>query len=187
MYNCQLTELDVSNHSKLQVLDVEDNKIGALDLAHNPELLLLFTSYNSLTWLNIKNGNNSLLDTMLVYGNPDLTCIQVDNIDDALLRVCNLPNNGWCKDETASYSEDCQLGTENFTTTDFQLFPNPSENLLHIQTKENIESVKIYSIQGVLVKEVSSKTLDVSGLNAGMYFVQITSNEKTITKKFIKE
>ena len=59
--------------------------------------------------------------------------------------------------------------------------------MLNIQSTENIENVKIYSTQGFLVKEVYSKSIDVSQLSAGMYFAQITLNGKSFTKKFIKE
>jgi hypothetical protein len=124
---------------------------------------------------------------MIAYNNP-VMCIEVDNINFANNQVCDQPNyNGWCKDATASYSEFCELGTEYFTTIDFQLYPNPAGNLLNIQSKEDIESVKIYSSQGILVKEVSSKTIELSKLSAGIYFAQITIGGKSYTKKFIKE
>ncbi len=137
--------------------------------------------------LNITNGFNTEMSKMYAFGNPDLQCIQVDDVIYANSQMCDLPDYGWCKDETASYSEFCELGTEDFTTTDFQLFPNPAGNFLNIESKENIESVKIYSTQGILVKETTSKIIDVSQLSAGMYFVKVEVGGKNFTKKFIKE
>ncbi|MBK5212795.1 MAG: T9SS type A sorting domain-containing protein [Flavobacteriaceae bacterium] len=122
--------------------------------------------------------------TMFAFNNPELSCIMVDD-ENAIYPEC-FQFDGWCKDSTASYSEFCELGTEDFTITDFQLYPNPTENILNIQSKENIENVKIYSTQGILVKEDSSKTVDVSQLSAGMYFVKIYVEGKGFTKKFIK-
>jgi hypothetical protein len=36
---------------------------------------------NKLRFLNVKNGNNTAIDEFRVLGNPDLTCIQVDDVD----------------------------------------------------------------------------------------------------------
>lgn len=125
---------------------------------------------------------------MFAYSNPGLECIQVDNESQANSQICDTGNgNGWCKDETASYSEICELGTEDFQIAGFQLFPNPAGNLLNIQSKENIQNVKIYSAQGILVKVLTSKTIDVSQLSAGMYFVRIAIGDKNVTKKFLKK
>lgn len=181
-----LTEIDVTNKPDLVYLDVYNMKLTNLDLSQNPKLLILFAFNNELSSVNVKNGNNENIVTMLLGDNPDLECIEIDDVNYANSQICD-SNNGWCKDAIASYSEDCQLGTDDFSTVDFQLFPNPAGNLLKVQSKENIENVKIYSAQGFFVKEGTSKTIDVSQLSSGMYFAQITSNGKSFTKKFIKE
>jgi hypothetical protein len=125
------------------------------------------------------------MDTMFAFNNPDLLCIMVDD-ENATYPECE-QFFGWCKDETASYSESCLIGTQDFTTTDFRLFPNPTGNFLNIQSKEKVESVKIYTTQGILIMEVSSKNVDVSQLTAGLYLIQITAHGKSLTEKFIKQ
>ena len=151
-HHCELLQLDVSNNPNLQELDIDFNQITSLDLSHNINLYSLYAWNNELISLNLQNGNNSIIGTMQVFDNPNLECIQVDDVNFSNGQLCGYPNNynGWCKDETASYSEDCLLETEDFTTKDFQLFPNPSRNLFTIQSKVNIENVKIYSTQGIL-------------------------------------
>ncbi|XOL41913.1 hypothetical protein KCTC32420_02300 [Aequorivita nionensis] len=188
-HNCLLQELDVSNNPNLQELDIDFNQISTLDLSQNINLYSLYAWNNELISLNLQNGNNTIIGTMQVFDNPNLTCIQVDDVIFANSQPCGYPNNynGWCKDETASYSESCLIGTQDFTTIDFQLFPNPTGNFLNIQSKENVESVKIYTTQGILIMEVSSKNVDVSQLTAGLYLIQITAHGKSLTEKFIKQ
>jgi len=80
------------------------------------------------------------------------------------------------------------LNAEEFSLEkDVSLFPNPVKNYLNIETKGQIESLRIYSLQGHLIKEVSTSRVDVSNLNTGLYFVQVLLDGKTITKKFIKK
>jgi hypothetical protein len=182
-----IIELDFSQNPALELLSCYDNNLTVLDLSLQSNLVGLYCFNNQIKSLNIKNGNNINMDRMLAYNNQ-LTCIQVDDVNYAYSQVCEQQNYfGWCKDEIARYSENCLLDIKDLATIDFQLFPNPAENMLNIQSTENIENVKIYSTQGFLVKEVYSKSIDVSQLSAGMYFAQITLNGKSFTKKFIKE
>src|SRR5690606_38688155 len=119
----------------------------------NSNLRLLRCSENELTELNLKNGNNQNIERMWAYENPNLVCIQIDD-ESATYPVCDMPNFiGWCKDETAYYSEFCDLGIENFIISEIVIFPNPATNILKIQSNHDIDRVHIYSIQGLLIRE----------------------------------
>lgn len=83
-------------------------------------------------------------------------------------------------------SEILSTGDVN-SNNNIALVPNPAQDILNIKTQELIKVIKIYSLQGSLVQEGSSASIDVSQLNAGLYFVQITFEGKTVTKKLIKE
>lgn len=85
--NCshnQITSLNVSEDTLLTNMHVAYNQITELDVSNNPELLLLAANNNQLNCLNVQNGNNGSLATNLwfigVSMNPDLICIQVDNV-----------------------------------------------------------------------------------------------------------
>jgi type IX secretion system substrate protein len=68
------------------------------------------------------------------------------------------------------------------------LYPNPVQDVLFIKTQEQIETIKIYTLQGNLIKEATLvNEVNVSNLASGMYFIQLSSEGKTVTKKFIKE
>jgi len=128
----------------------------------------------------MKNGNNGNVTQCVTNGNIYLFCIQVDDIE--------IPTNqnGWFKDDWADYSEDCDLGTEDITQISFTIYPNPVQDILNIESQLQIEAVKIYSLQGQLVKEDATNRVDVSQLTSGLYFIQLSVDGKTVTKKFIK-
>ena len=81
--NCgsnQLTSLDLSQNIYLDELECSFNQITYLDLTNNTELTKIYIDDNQLTYLDLRNGNNSnILDFYASY-NPNLTCINVDNI-----------------------------------------------------------------------------------------------------------
>jgi hypothetical protein len=74
----------------------------------------------------------------------------------------------------------------------FRLYPNPVHDVLKITTKETItiSSVSIYNTLGQLVVVIpnaqNTKTIDVSNLTTGNYFIKINSDKGTSNTKFIK-
>lgn len=182
----QLNNLNVSNNLNLDGLFCFENQLTSLDLSGNSNLRTLICNENQLTSLDIKNGNNINMGSMWSFDNPNLICIQVDDVNDANSRNCEFAIYGWCTDSTTTYSESCSLGLISHNSITFTMSPNPTQNELNIQSKNLIHSIKIYSIQGQLIKESSSTKIDVSSLNVGIYFAQFSIEGKTITKRFIK-
>jgi len=79
--NNQLTSLDVSSNTILTALLCYDNQLTSLDLSQNTILTDLICNNNQLTSLDLRNGNNNLLDTnFFCLNNPNLSCIDVDDV-----------------------------------------------------------------------------------------------------------
>lgn len=67
----------------------------------------------------------------------------------------------------------------------FTIYPNPAANTLFIEGKNVIESVEIFDINAkVLISKKGTRTVDVSQLPAGFYFIKLNNTE---TFKFIKK
>lgn len=96
-YN-KLTAIDVSKNIDLSSLYCGNNDLTVLNIVKNVKLHTLFAKNTKLTKLNTVNANNTtLITTLYVNQNPNLTCIQIP--------VNHVVNTGaWFKDTTASYS-----------------------------------------------------------------------------------
>lgn len=91
-------------------------------------------------------------------------------------------------------------GTEILGVTDMSLeegvsiFPNPAQNVLNISNRSNISlvSAQVYNIEGRLLQTVdlsdmgTEASLDVSPYAAGVYVVNITGVEGSVSKRFVK-
>ena len=98
-YN-QLISLDVN--TALTELGCGINNLSSLDLSQNTNLTLLYCADNQLTCLNLANGNNTniLQGYFVATNNPDLTCIEVDDV--------NYSTANWTDiDSQMSFSTDC--------------------------------------------------------------------------------
>ncbi|KQO34299.1 hypothetical protein ASF10_00840 [Flavobacterium sp. Leaf82] len=99
------TTLDISNNTALKELYCGNGKLTTLNVSKNKALTILQCFNNQLSDLNIKNGTNTLLTTVNFIQNPDLICIQVDDV--------TYSNKNWssAKDITANYSTNCNTYT----------------------------------------------------------------------------
>ena len=82
---------------------------------------------------------------------------------------------------------------DSFFANNFSMYPNPVANELNIVAKTNntINAISIVDMNGRTVKNsndagMNNTSVNVSDLNAGVYFVTIETNEGTGTSKFIK-
>lgn len=82
------------------------------------------------------------------------------------------------------------INTFDFSSV-FSLSPVPTKDKLTITCNQEIKisSISIYNTIGQLVQVSSNplKTIDVTGLKTGNYFIKIISDKGTATGKFIKE
>ncbi|MDA3854313.1 MAG: autotransporter-associated beta strand repeat-containing protein [Bacteroidales bacterium] len=73
----------------------------------------------------------------------------------------------------------------------FSIYPNPAEDVLYIDQMHNnniINSVKIYGMEGTLIKTYYTTSddtikLDVSNIPAGIYLIQISTDNMSIARK----
>lgn len=67
------------------------------------------------------------------------------------------------------------------------IYPNPANENLHINSTEHIKSIKIYNIQSQLIYSVSANSssisINTSEFESGIYFIKIDTNEGIINKK----
>ncbi|WP_179336890.1 T9SS type A sorting domain-containing protein [Winogradskyella ludwigii] len=85
-------------------LNCSYNSLTSLDLANNIVLELLNCQNNSLEILNVANGNNTAITSFTARNNPDLTCIQVDDV-----AYINSVNFFYIDNGVASFSTNCNF------------------------------------------------------------------------------
>jgi len=115
--------------------------------------------------------------------------------DIATLKVRGVNNcgTGDFSDVMTILVEDC-TGIQNPGTDDFSIIPNPASNMVNIISGDKTQgliNISIYSILGELVAQESHYldgkvfTLQLDGLNEGIYFISIRNDHLNITRKLI--
>lgn len=83
-----------------------------------------------------------------------------------------------------------QIGVNEFTAESLILYPNPTRGMVNLKIPSNLTDVTV-SVVDVMGRAMNVRMLngsiDLSSCAAGMYLVSIHSNNKTLTKRVIKQ
>jgi hypothetical protein len=85
-------------------------------------------------------------------------------------------------------NEPCDvLSSETFVFQDLAIYPNPATDIIKVNSAIRINKIELYNSLGALLNEVHDvNEINVSNYNSGIYFLRISSETKSITKKIIK-
>ncbi len=85
---------------------------------------------------------------------------------------------------------DSTAGIEDLETSQFSFFPNPVNNILTIKAQASIDNITVYNMLGQAVvrstPNTNDSTIDMSALQTGAYFVQVSINNTLKTVRVIK-
>lgn len=84
------------------------------------------------------------------------------------------------------------LAVNQFENNDFVFYPNPTSDFVTITLKNNsdlISTISVYDVLGKQIMNVKSssftETINLSHVNSGIYFVEVTSGTSKVIKKLI--
>ncbi len=78
-------------------------------------------------------------------------------------------------------------------SSSINIYPNPVENELFLETEVRVKEVSIYDIYGrqtmrqQVNETTSQQVVEVAELEAGVYFMKVVTNEGEIVKRFVKK
>ena len=84
------------------------------------------------------------------------------------------------------------LGTADFSLNTAAVFPNPSKGTFKVISKTAISEINIYAQNGVFIKKITvdaaeSAEVQVSGLQTGIYLLELKSDAEKVWKKVVVE
>jgi hypothetical protein len=169
-----LTNIDVSMAPNLYTFYCDFNALTSLDLSNNVGLTNLKCQVNALTSLNIANGNNTVISVYNSTFNPNLTCIEVDD-------VAYSTTNWTSVDPVSSYSLSCgpPLCTVNIPDANFKayLVGNTSINT---NGNTEIECSEATAFTGFINCNSLSIT-DLTGIEAFTALTELYCNDNFLT------
>ncbi len=116
--------------------------------------------------------------------NPVITFNAPGTYNVTLTSANSTGNNTKAKDDYIIVS--LGSGVDDTNPSNVSFYPNPVTDILKISSKTEF-IVKIRNIQGVqILQSENQDEIDLSGLDAGIYIIEIKTGEGTLTKKMVK-
>lgn len=92
-----------------------------------------------------------------------------------------------------SYNYLASLSNESFTlindTSGFTIAPNPTKSNVQIKSNSKIDTITVFDSLGkiILIQTQNNNEINVEHFSKGIYFVKVSSDNKTFYNKLIKE
>jgi hypothetical protein len=68
------------------------------------------------------------------------------------------------------------------------IYPNPTNGLVNIEIQnQTIQRIKVYDLQGQLIKETTEYQFDLSNFSNGMYFIKAQTKQGFYNYKLVKQ
>lgn len=181
------------NYLLLTNADISNNPANAnsfeFDLINNVN----WTAASDQNWLNLSfvklsQGKNSL-NTVSGNGDAKLTLTaQTNNSGNDRSSSILINGDGGVASKTVVVTQTGVLANQEANTFVTVIYPNPTSDILNIQTDQKISKIEIYDAGGKLLKSNSGheKNIRVSELTTGLYLIKIYTDKAVINSKFIK-
>lgn len=148
----------------------------------------------------ICNGNSAILNSTVSGGTPAYTyswsngsifsgTSVTPNVQTTYTLIVNDANSCNTQAVTTVSVSDCTGISENTNELSITIYPNPTNNYLHIDTKLKYDEILLTNVIGKIIRKYngSQRDINVSDLQDGIYFITISNNKNTIiTKKIVK-
>ena len=167
-----LSSLNLSTCTALTDLYCTYTPLTSLDVSANTALTFLSCTNNQLTNLNVNNGNNINMNLFANF-NPNLSCIEVDNVA--------WSNTNWQNiDAASSFSLYCSgAGISDINESNILMIsPNPTSSEITI-TSEKFSN-EAYTLCDQMGRVVGSgkltgtnTTISLSSLSKGIYLLKV--------------
>ncbi len=179
---------------------------------HGMELFYVFNNWENATagsGILFKPADDSVQVNMLNYwvnfaktGNPNGTDLvawpQYNASTDCYLEIKATPNGSQCGLRTAQSDlwDDVvnfvpctsSLSLEENENEDFKIYPNPTQNIVHIDAKSGEFKVELFDFTGKSIFEsTNAKSIDFGNFAPGIYLIQLQQGEKISTFKVVKQ
>lgn len=187
-YNNQLTSLDLSTNVLLEEFYAYNNQLTNLDMSNQTVIRRFFVQSNQLGSLNFKNGNYMNVTHFNVTSNPNLACIDVDDVAYSTTNWDHI-------DGGVVYSTSCFTSVNTLNDQiELKVYPNPISEFCTIDlpyTTTNLELVVYNNLgQKCVVRKCENVTqveVNLKDMDTGLYWIVLKAENYFLQQQVVKK
>ncbi|MEO8933622.1 MAG: choice-of-anchor J domain-containing protein [Xanthomarina sp.] len=125
--------------------------------------------YNPPKTVNVDISSFAGQDIQLVFRHYDCTDVFYISMDDIKIEEI-----------------ERQLGINDFTQNKVNIYPNPTSDIVSIQGVDKVNRIRVFNLQGKMMKEVNAPEASIKDLQSGMYLVNFYTDTHVFSRKVLK-
>jgi len=193
----QLSQLDITKNTVLWYLSCYNNQLSSLDLNNKSQLSYLYAE-NQAVEVAVSKGTATFPNPIYYHNKTVVEDVKISGIAYAFGASVSKPTG----QNTVQFTTDRTIygdafggiitfvtgnSIKNINTTAINIYPNPAQHTLYIESAEMVEQVSIYDISGRMLQQTNnpSTSIDVSGLANGIYLVKVKTTQGETVKKIV--
>lgn len=158
-----------------------------LDNDADMDMLLWNPNSNNISWMENVDGLGTFSDLNLITTAVDFP---------ADVKAADIDGDGWLDIASASggdnklaWYKNNTLGISENKFANYQIYPNPTKGILHIESKQHIAAISVFNILGQIIdSKQNTNQIDLSKAEAGVYLLKIEDEKgNSQTHKVVKE
>lgn len=158
-------------------LGLNDNYVFEVSNQSNSQYLW---SFDTINIVEVVNSNSAQIELEFVTpGTWEIDVIEFNNV----------LASGESKRFVAVVQDD--VGVDELSEVKFHLFPNPSQDLINLESSAQIMDVQLLDLSGQIIRTeyVGTRQLqmDLEGIQSGLYFLNVRSEFGVRTMRFYKQ
>lgn len=102
---------------------------------------------------------------------------------------CGSFTYGQVEDYTINITGTAREFSKENPLSDLNLYPNPTNSILNVTNVSENATFRVYNLLGqtVLDGKINNGSINVSNINTGNYILEVSDENNSVTKRFIKE
>jgi len=125
------------------------------------------------------------INDVLIYTGSAVSELNIDQ-----LRFVHNNNAGTAYIDNVKINNEVLLSAQDTSTNEdrISMYPNPSADFIKVHTVSAIQNIEVFDVAGKRINlKLNENMLDVRDLNPGIYLINIETEDRNFTKKFIKK
>ncbi len=181
---------------------------GSCDYSCGPNLVqvtLMYTTTDNVDYFNFilsqndtiveyNNGNAMLANESYTHHycvpNGALVEFEAENMEN--IQIFNCEQEISVQNSTAQFIAGCNVGINEIDATEIQVYPNPTHSTIQVEWNGNNTQLKLYdSVGRIVISKIVSNSqksqLDLSNLDNGIYYLELSGGNNSYTEQIIKQ
>ena len=133
--------------------------------------------------IEIPQNANLGVTRMRVLKDTNVNAYSDPNVPNKITNACQSLRSGQAEDYSVNIVPS-SLSTNDIKKLDFKIHPNPTQDFVEIESKEELKEFELYNQTGQIILKGNTRRIDLRSISSGNYFLKITlkNNQQTIQK-----